>query len=139
MAIATNVPDSWLRGAGAVYQRYGRHLPVLAAALFAILLGRAAADLLWTLVPVPQAAQWRPPPAAPAAARPSESPEAAAAAAAGLFGQYQAPAAGDASLLAAPDTPLNLKLIGLLADDREQYSRALIANGTDEQSYAIGD
>ena len=139
MAIASSVPDSWLRGLTALYQRHGRRLPVLVAALFAILLGRAAADLVWTLVPVPQSARWQPPPQAPAAARPSESPEAAAAAASGLFGQYQAPAAGDASLLAAPDTPLNLKLIGLLADDRAQHSRALIFNGTDEQSYAIGD
>jgi general secretion pathway protein C len=137
MAIASSVPDSWLRGANALYQRHGRRLPALAVALFAILLGRAAADLVWTLVPVPESARWQPPPAAPTASRSAESPDAAAAAAAGLFGRYEAPAA--ASLLAAPDTPLNLKLIGLLADDREQYSRALIDNGTDEQSYAIGD
>ncbi len=139
MAIVSSVSDSWMRGASALVQRYGRHLPALAVALFAILLGRAAADLAWTLVPVPESARWQPPPAAPATSRPTDTPEAAAAAAAGLFGSYVAPATGDASLLAAPDTPLNLTLIGLLADDREQFSRALISQNGEERSYAIGD
>src|SRR5690349_3317621 len=139
MAIDSSVPDSWMRAAGALYQRHGRKLPALAAALFAILLGRAAADLVWTLVPVPEAARWQPPPPAPVAARSADSPEAAAAASAGLFGQYQAPATSAASLLAAPDTPLNMTLIGLLADDRAQYSRALIAQNNEERSYAVGD
>jgi len=139
MAMSPALPEAWLRATTALYQRYGRHLPALAVALFAILLGRATADLAWTLVPVPEAARWQPPPAAPATSRPTDSPEAAAAAAAGLFGSYVAPATGDASLLAAPDTPLNLKLIGLLADDREQFSRALISQNGEERSYAIGD
>lgn len=136
MPIATNpLPESWIRA----YQRHGRYLPALATALFAILLGRAAADLVWTLVPVPESARWQPPPAAPAAPRSADSPEAAAAASAGLFGRYQAPAAGDSQLLAAPDTPLNMTLMGLLADDREQYSRALISQSGEEASYAVGD
>ncbi|MGQ0587798.1 MAG: type II secretion system protein GspC [Gammaproteobacteria bacterium] len=139
MAITNRVLDSWMRAGAPLYERHGRHLPVLAAALFALLLGRAAADLVWTLVPVPESARWQPPPAERAVARSADSPEAAAVASVGLFGRYDAPAAGAESLLAAPDTPLNLKLIGLLADDRERYSRALIYNGTDEQSYAIGD
>lgn len=138
MAIPTSVPDSWLRAGSALYQRHGRHLPAIAAAVFAILLGRAAADLLWTLVPVPESARWQPPPATPVAPRSSDAPDINALAGAALFGRYQAPADGG-DLLGAPDTPLNLTLIGLLADDREQYSRALIANGADEQSYAIGD
>jgi len=139
MAHATPLPESWLRAAAALYQRHGQRLPVLAAALFAILIGRVAADLAWVLAPAPEAARWRPPPAAPAAPRPGGAPEVDSAAAAGLFGRYQAPAAGEASLLAAPDTPLNLTLIGVLADDREPYSRALIAQGADERSYAVGD
>jgi general secretion pathway protein C len=140
MPIASNpLPESWIRAASAVNQRYGRHLPALAAALFAILIGRAVADLVWTLVPVPESARWQPPPAAPAAPRSAEGPEAAAAASAGLFGRYQAPATGDANLLSAPDTPLNMTLIGLLADDREQYSRALILQNGEEGSYAVGD
>jgi general secretion pathway protein C len=140
MAIATNlatIPESWLRAVGGLYQRHGGRLPAIAAAVLAILLGRALADLFWVLVPVPESARWQPPPAAPAAPRTSDAPDVNAIA--GLFGRYQAPAAGEASLLSAPETPLNLTLIGVLADDREQYSRALIASGTDEQSYAVGD
>ncbi len=139
MAIATNFPESWLRSGAALYQRHGRHLPAIAAAVFAILIGRAAADLFWALVPMPETARWQPPPAATAAPRASDAPDINAVANAALFGRYEAPANAEASLLAAPDTPLNLTLIGLLADDREQYSRALIAQGAEERSYAIGD
>ena len=137
MALPTSLPESWLRIGSALYQRHGRYLPALAAALFAILLGRAAADLVWTLMPLPEAARWHAPPAAPTAPRPSDTLDIGALANSGLFGRYQAPtAASDAPL---PDTALNLTLIGLLADDREQYSRALIAQNGDEQSYAVGD
>lgn len=135
----TSLPESWLRTAAGLYGRHGARLPVLAAALFAILLGRALADLAWTLVPVPEAARWAPPPAAPVALRPGAAADTSPAATAGLFGQYQASASSDAALLAAPDTALNLTLLGLLADDREQYSRALIGQGSEEGSYAVGD
>ena len=139
MAMATHLPQAWLRALGGLYQRHGRRAPVIAAAVFALLLGRAAADLFWVLMPMPESARWQPPPAAPAAPRGSEAQDLNPAASAGLFGRYQAPASTEASLLSAPETPLNLKLIGLLADDREQYSRALIASGTEELSYAVGD
>lgn len=141
MAISSvPIPDSWTRGATALYARYGRLLPGLAAALFALLLGRALADLVWALVPVPEAARWRPPPAPSAASRPAQAVDVNAIANAGLFGRYQAAPASEASLLNAPETPLSLTLLGLLADDREQYSRALIATqGADERAYAIGD
>jgi general secretion pathway protein C len=135
----TSLPESWLRAAAALYGRYGARLPALAAALFAILLGRALADLAWTLVPVPEAARWAPPPAAPVAPRPGAAAETNPAATAGLFGRYQAPSSSDTALLSAPDTALNLTLLGLLADDREQYSRALIGQGSEEGSYAVGD
>jgi len=128
-----------MRSATALYARHGRLLPGLAAALFAILLGRALADLVWALVPVPEAARWRPPPP-PADSRPAQAVDVNAIANAGLFGRYQAAPASEASLLNAPETPLSLTLLGLLADDREQYSRALIATqGGDERAYAIGD
>jgi len=107
--------------------------------VFAILVGGAAADLFWVLVPVPESARWQPAPAAPAAPGASDAPDINAVANAALFGRYEASATPETSLLTAPDTPLNLKLIGLLADDREQYSRALIAQGAEENSYAIGD
>ena len=141
MAISTSaVPESWLRGGAALYQRHGRRLPAIAAAVFAILLGRAAADLFWVLAPAPESTRWQPPPAVPAAPRSAASSDSSAAASsAGLFGRYLMTASTESSLLSAPETPLNLTLIGLLADDREQYSRALIAQGAEEQSYAIGD
>ena len=141
MAISSvSIPDSWTRAATALYGRYGRMLPGLAAALFAILLGRALADLVWALVPVPESARWRPPPPPPSVSRASQAVDVNAIANAGLFGRYQAAPATETSLLNAPETPLNLTLIGLLADDREQYSRALIATqGADEKAYAIGD
>ena len=131
-----SLPESGIRALAALYERYGRLLPGLAAALFAILLGRALADLVWALVPLPEGARWRPPP--PPAAHAAAPVDVNAIAAAGLFGKYQAPAAGTA-LLSAPETPLNLVLIGLLADDREQYSRALISQNGEEASYAVGD
>jgi general secretion pathway protein C len=137
MALPTQVPEAWLRAGAALVQRHGHRLPVLAAAVFALLLGRVAAELTWVLVPVPETARWQPPPATAAAARPAEAADVGAIAASGLFGRYQAPAGG--TLLAAPDTPLNLALLGVLADDREQYSRALIAQGADERSFAVGD
>lgn len=138
MAIASNLPESWTRAASAVYQRHGRRLPGLAAFVLAVLIGRAAADLAWMLVPTPPAARWQPPPAAPAAPRPSDAPDVNAIAGAGLFGRYTAAPTGQ-SLESAPDTPLNLVLLGVLADSREEFSRALIAQGADEQSYAVGD
>ena len=140
MALPDQIPEAWTRAATAFYGRYGRALPGLVAAVFAILLGRALADLVWALVPVPDSARWRPPPPPAAAARPSQAVDVNAIANAGLFGRYQAPASTEESLLSAPETPLNLTLIGLLADDREQYSRALIGTqGGEEKAYAIGD
>lgn len=137
--LSNAVPEAWTRAAAAFYGRYGRALPGLVAAVCAILLGRALADLVWALVPVPESARWRPPPPA-AAARPAPAIDVNAIANAGLFGRYEAPASTEESLLSAPETPLNLTLIGLLADDREQYSRALIATqGGEEKAYAIGD
>ena len=131
--------ESGLRAAMSFYERYGRLLPGLAAALFALLLGRALADLVWAVVPQPESARWHASPPLAASARSSQPVDVNSIVAAGLFGRYQAPAAGDASLLSAPETPLNLTLIGLLADDREEYSRALISQNGEENSYAIGD
>jgi general secretion pathway protein C len=103
----------------------------------AALSGRAAPDLVWVRAPQPAAARGQPPPRVPVAARPGAATDPQAFAGGARFGRYDAPPA-DASLLAAPDTPLNLTLLGVLADDREQYSRALIEGG-DKDSYAVGD
>lgn len=136
MSLPTSVSERWLRA----FERYGRLLPGLAAALFAVLLGRAAADLVWVMVPVPERARWTPPPVAPAAtARSGDAVDINAIVNASLFGRYEASASTEQSLLSAPETPLNLVLIGLLADDRAERSRALIAQGNEERAYAIGD
>ncbi|HUS24808.1 MAG TPA: type II secretion system protein GspC [Candidatus Binatia bacterium] len=135
---ALSFPEPWSRGAGALYERHGRRLPALAAALFALLLGGTLADLVWSLVPVPPAARWQAPPAVPAAAaRGDASADLDVILNAALFGRYQAPSVTTA--VEAPDTPLNLILMGVLAADRPDDSRALIAQGTDEKAYAIGD
>ena len=136
---AASFPDAFGRVAATLNGRYGRWLPGAAALVFTLLLGRALADLVWALVPVPEAARWRPAPV-PVAAPRAPAGDVNAIAAAGLFGRYVAAPAGDDSMLNAPETPLNLTLIGLLADDREQFSRALIATqGGEEKAYAIGD
>ena len=132
-------PDSTLRALSGFYERHGRHLPTLAAIFFVILLGRTLADLAWSLVPIPEAARWQAPPIAPAA-QDVRTPDISSLVNAHLFGQYQAPAVTSATAASAPETALNFTLLGLLADDREPYSRALIAtqNG-DEKAYAVGD
>lgn len=132
--------DSAQRTASALYERYGRFAPGFAAVLFTLLLGHALADLTWALVPLPEAARWQAPPAPPAVpGRAGDGIDINAITSAALFGRYAAPST-DTSLLAAPETPLNLTLIGVWADDREDHSRALIAaQGGEEKSYAIGD
>ncbi|MCI0749481.1 MAG: type II secretion system protein GspC [Nevskiales bacterium] len=139
-SLATNIPALWLHTLAGLYERHGRHLPPLSAVLFAILLGRTLADLTWSLVPVPESARWQSPPALPAsAAHDPDAMDVNTLINAQLFGHYQAVPA-ETALLNAPTTPLNLALLGLLADDRERFSRALIAvqNG-DEKAYAVGD
>lgn len=125
------------RGLAALYERHGRRLPALAAAVFAVLCGATLAQLVWTLVPVPETARWQAPPAPPLPPRASDAQDINAIAASALFGRAEAPVS--TNLMAAPDTPLNLTLLGLWADDRADRSRALIAQGGDERAYAIGD
>lgn len=131
--------DAVQRAASALYDRYGRLLPGLAAVLFVVLLGRALAGLVWALVPLPEAARWQAPPTPRVAPGRGDAIDLNAIVNASLFGHYTAPSAAT-TLLTAPETPLNLTLIGVWADDREDHSRALIASqGGDEKSYAIGD
>lgn len=138
--IQYRLPDFLPRVFSGLYERHGRYLPAIAAAIFALLLGRALADLVWSLAPVPESARWRPPPAAPAAARNPGATDINAIINAQLFGRIEAGAPEEAALLSAPETPLNLTLVGVLADNRESYSRALIAvQNAEEKGYAVGD
>lgn len=125
-----------------LYARYGRHLPALAAVILVVVIARLLAALVWAVVPTPAAAVWKPVPAAPVAAHGGQAVNLTTIAGAELFGHYQAPSApAIADLASAPDTQLNLTLLGILADDRGgERSRALIGTqGGDEKPYSIGD
>ncbi len=138
------LPDSVRIALVRGYERHGRRLPAAASLLFAILLGIAAADLLWALMPTPKSAAWRPAPAPAAAqpngaaARPAGGVDVTSITSANLFGQYNAVPTGDAGN--APDTSLALKLLGILASsDNERYSRALIEVAAgDERPFGVG-
>jgi general secretion pathway protein C len=136
------LPDS-VRGALVrSYERHGRRLPAVASILFVILLGVAAADLVWSLIPVPKSAAWRPAPApitaGSATARPAGTIDVATIQGANLFGQYSAGPSGNGG--EAPPTSLSLKLLGILASsDNERYSRALIEVAAgDERPFGLG-
>jgi general secretion pathway protein C len=120
------------------YERHGRRLPTLLSAILIFLIGWTLADLIWALVPMPEAARWRPAPAAPTAAAPaSRGPDIVTITNARLFGAYQASAPVDVSR--APDTNLSLTLLGILAGSNEDDSRALISTQNGEEApYSIG-
>lgn len=125
------------------YERHGRWLPGLATALLVVVLARVLADLVWLLMPVPEAAAWRPAPApaVQSSAQRTSGPDAAAIADAHLFGSYQAPASPALNAMAeAPDTRLALTLLGILAATADKESRALISSSDGkEEPYSIGD
>lgn len=120
---------------------YEQHGPKLIAAINLLLLIAIAfsfAKLLWAFVPTPETARWRPAPAPASALPASGSASLNAVLNAHLFGVYRAAATSDVAT--APETRLDLKLIGILAGSRADESRALIAQqGSTEKSYAIGD
>lgn len=126
------------------YERYGRALPRLVEIVLVVLLAQAAAHLVWKLMPVPEDAGWKAPTTNPigvAALAAPQGPNVELIAAAHLFGEYQAPADPVLSeLSAAPDTRLDLTLLGILSATAERGSRALIgsSNGV-EKPYAVGD
>lgn len=122
-------------------------LPPLASTVLVLVLAWLAAQLVWALVPTPAAARWAPPPPLPKThatqVRPG-TPPGSDAAVAGLFGHYAPTTQRSASVQAlatAPETHLNLKLLGILADrEFPAQSRALVASGGgDEKPYALGE
>lgn len=128
-----------LQRAAQVYERYGRHLPQLSSLLLVIVIGWLLAALVWEMMPLPEAARWQPPPAVPAKARSKQAGNVVnELIAAKMFGEA-APLGTDGKPTEAPDTRLNLNLLGILAGG-EKDSRALIApdNG-EEKPFAIGD
>ena len=138
-ATALRPPPSLIRA----WERYARVLPRVIETLLVILFALALAQLAWKLVPVPASAVWTAPPAlpSPASVAASRGPNVDLVAEAHLFGQYQAPAEQELSELEeAPDTQLDLTLLGILAATAERGSRALInASNGEEKPFAIGD
>ena len=135
------IPAQFQALAGKFQERHGRRLAPAASALLVLALGWGLAQLLWSLVPPPESAQWRPAPVQPdnTSAR-SNGPNIESVIAARLFGVYQAPANPQtAALSSAPDTSLNLTLLGILAGSGEHDSRALIGQQSGEElPYSIG-
>ncbi|MGQ0701209.1 MAG: type II secretion system protein GspC [Panacagrimonas sp.] len=124
--------------------RYARLLPSLAEAVLVVLLAYALATLAWKLVPVPAGSGWTPPAvsgSSTGAGKIQSGPNVESIASAHLFGQYQAPAEPALSeLSSAPDTRLDLTLMGILSATAERGSRALISSSDgQEKPYAIGD
>lgn len=123
-----------------IYERHGRHAPAVVNTLLVAAVGWTLAGLIWALVPVPEAARWRPAPVQQtSASAASKGPDVAFISGANLFGDYQA-SARPADVSSAPDTNLSLTLLGILAGSTDVDSRALIGsqNG-DEGPYSIGE
>jgi len=128
--------------AQALLARYGAWLPPLLAFLLLLVLAYQLAGLLWALMPTPRGAAWHPPSVENPTRRTSDGFNAATIDDAALFGRYKAPANPSvAALASAPDTQLNLQLLGILANRLvPQESRALINGGSGgEKPFAIGD
>lgn len=140
VSLTQNLPKTL----GSAYERHGRWLPQAARLIFVVVLARLLADFVWLWIPTPEAAAWRPAPVTPAAAvadGAASGPNAELVASAHLFGDYRAPVDPVvAEIAAAPDTRLNLTLLGILAADRDRESRALIGTqGGEEKPYSVGD
>ncbi|HEY0974271.1 MAG TPA: type II secretion system protein GspC [Solimonas sp.] len=124
---------------GQLYERHGRSLPPLATIGLTMLVAWLLAQLVWALVPVPEAARWQPAPVAPEVKADRGGPDLARIAGAQLFGAYRPEAAPAGNLQEAPDTRLSLTLLGILSGNQRD-SRALIASSNgEEKPYAIGD
>lgn len=131
--------QSWLGLATRWYERHGSRLPGAISVLLVVLIAWMLSQLVWALVPTPDAARWQPAPVqSTRTATTARGPSLETLMAANLFGSYQAVPSSEA-LGSAPDTNLNLLLIGILAGSNEADSRALISQqGVDEAPYAIG-
>ena len=140
------MPSSSLRAPPALlraYERHARSLPRVAEVVLVVLLAYALAGLVWRLVPAPDGSAWQAPRQAPSAAGAAGAQKlnVEMVAAAHLFGA--APAEADpalSELTEAPDTRLDLTLLGILSATVDRGSRALIgASNGEEKPYAIGD
>ncbi|HEU0197398.1 MAG TPA: type II secretion system protein GspC [Nevskiaceae bacterium] len=128
--------------------RHAARVPPAAVIVLVLVLAWLAARLVWVLVPTPAAARWTAAPAPPQThlvqtAVNLNTDQALA----DLFGRYSVAAGGAGpnsatvhALATAPETHLNLKLLGILANRLYPgQSRALIAPGGEaDKPYALG-
>jgi general secretion pathway protein C len=120
-----------------------KRLPLVATLLVLLLLAQGLATLTWRVIPS-QEVDSLPAPVAPGspAARSANKPlEAANIYRWHLFGEVQKEEPKPvATVTEAPDTRLNLKLLGVVASSDPAAARAIIADGRNsEESYAVGD
>ena len=140
MPSSLRTPPALLRA----YERHARSLPRVAEAVLVILLAHAAAILAWQLVPDAPGMAWQAPriaPPAPGAPGATQGPNIELIAGSHLFGEVTVASDPVLSELAdAPDTRLDLTLLGILSATAERGSRALIgASNGEEKPFAIGD
>ncbi|TXH04928.1 MAG: type II secretion system protein GspC [Nevskiaceae bacterium] len=137
MQTMLTAPPQLVKTLAQTYERHGARAIQAVQLLLTIAIAAALAQLFWALMPTPESARWQPAPVVPPPAAHPAGSKLDTILAARLFGLYQAQ---PGNLAAAPDTRLNLTLMGIFAGDRKSESRAVIAqqNG-DEQPYAIGD
>ncbi|MDT0498333.1 type II secretion system protein GspC [Algiphilus sp. W345] len=125
------------RGLPPIIDRGLAVLPAAVSAVLALVLGVQLAHLVWAFVPVPT---WTPPPVTvDRKDSASKTVDLDLIVSAALFGRYEVPKTR-AAIEDAPDTRLNLKLIGILANTDTHGSRALIESSDgQEKPYAIND
>lgn len=119
-----------------------RRLPGLALLAAVLFLSAELARLTWLVVPGPEPAE---PPAASATpasepgAASEDGPDIASLVSMHLFGEAGEPAPRQQEAIDAPETQLNLTLLGVVASQNPGQSRAIIKGGGEEQSYRIDD
>lgn len=127
----------------AAYTRHGHRLPALMEVILVVLIAVSLGQLVWRLIPAPPSARWQAPPAENQAGETGQDVNAQVQriVSAHLFGQPKATEETQATDLSdAPDTRLNLTLLGILAGSADDGSRALIATSSgEEKPYAVGD
>ena len=137
-ALMLPLPDHLIKPLEHGYERHGQKLILAVNVLLLVAVALNAAKLLWAVVPSSDAARWRPAPVIANTLSTTSTNSLNAILNAHLFGTYRTNARTDVST--APETRLDLKLIGILAGSHASESRALIAQqGAIEKSYAIGD
>lgn len=118
-----------------------RRLPRLALLAAVLLLAAELARLTWLLAPVPETAGAPPaataPETAPAAAE--EGPDIAGLVSMHLFGEAGKREPRQEEAIDAPETQLNLTLLGVVASQTPEESRAIIKGGGEENAYRVGD